>query len=126
MPECSADGKTDLLSSRWVVPLWWLPWALVIIGTFTGDTVRTVLWTVGFAVAGGACLVNARRCHRRHCFYTGPLYLLAALASLLYGLDALPLGINGWGWIVGVAVVASLLFCCVLEPLLGKYTAAHG
>lgn len=125
MPECATDSKTDLLDSRWVVLLWWLPWALIIIGAFTGILGHTVLWTVGFAVAGGACVANARRCGRRHCFYTGPLFLLAALASLLYGLGVLPLGVNGWGWIVGVTLVACLLFCCVLEPLQGRYTAAR-
>lgn len=125
MPECATDNKTDLLGSRWVVLFWWLPWLLIIIGTFTGNIGRTVLWTAGFAIAGGACVANARRCGRRHCFYTGPLYLLAALASLLYGLGILPLGPNGWGWIVGVALAGSLVFCCVLEPMRGKYTTVR-
>lgn len=125
MPECAVDSKTDLLSSRWVVLLWWLPWALIIVGAFTGTLGHTVLWTVGFAIAGGACVANARRCGRRHCFYTGPLFLLAALASLLYGLGILPFGVNGWGWIVGVTLVVCLFFCGVLEPWLGKYTAAR-
>lgn len=97
---------------------------LIVIGA-TGSVTRGVLWTAGFTVAGAACLVNARRCGRRHCFYTGPLYLLAALASLLYGLHILPLGNSGWNWILGIAVAGSLLFCCVLEHLFGKYTTAH-
>ena len=121
MSECATDQKTDLLNSRWTPLLWWGPWLLIIIGTFTGEVAHTVLWTVGFAVAGAACLANARRCGRRHCFYTGPVYLLAALASLLYGLRVLPMGANGWGWIVGVALAVSLIACCGLEPLQGRY-----
>ena len=124
MTECRSGRKTDLLGSRWALLLWWGPWVLIIIGGITvlsGNAARTVLWTTGFAVAGVACLVNARRCGRRHCFYTGPLYLLAALASLLYGLGVLPLGMNGWGWIIGSAVAGSLVFCCVLEKLFGQY-----
>ncbi|HKV97707.1 MAG TPA: hypothetical protein VJR90_09485 [Gammaproteobacteria bacterium] len=74
---------------------------------------------------GVACLVNARGCGRRHCFYTGPLFLLAAVASLLYGLQVLPLGPDGWNWIIGVTVVGSLLACCGLETMFGKYTAGH-
>lgn len=121
MTECAADQKTDLLNSRWTPLLWWGPWLLIIIGAFTGDVAHTVLWTAGFSVAGAACLANARRCGRRHCFYTGPVYLLAALASLLYGLHVLPIGANGWGWIVGVALAVSVIACCGLEPLRGKY-----
>ncbi|MGB9429197.1 MAG: hypothetical protein WCC11_04875 [Gammaproteobacteria bacterium] len=126
MPECTTSQGKDLLGSRWAVWLLWVgPWVLIVIGGAMGNLARTVLWTVGFSVAGAACLVNARRCRRRHCFYTGPLYLLAALASLLYGLHILPLGGSGWNWIVVIAVAGSVVFCCVLEPLLGKYTSAH-
>ena len=122
MPDDGYSREKDLLRSRWATLLLWCgPWAMVIVGSFTGETIRTVLWTGGFSVAGAACLANARRCGRRHCFYTGPLYLLTALASLLYGLHWLPLGTNGWSWIVGVAVAVSLFACCVLEPMQGKY-----
>ncbi len=122
MPDHETSNRKDLLQSWWATLfLWCGPWLLVIVGSFTGNLVHTALWTGGFTVAGAACIANARRCGRRHCFYTGPLYLLAALASLLYGLHWLPLGTNGWSWIVGVAVVVSLIACCVLEPMQGKY-----
>ena len=116
----------DLLNSRataWL--LWGAPWALIIIGGSFGDRARTISWTVGFGVAGTACVMNARRCGRRHCFYLGPLYLLAALTSLLYGLNRLPLGANGWNWIMGCALAGTVLACWVLEKLFGKYTASH-
>lgn len=95
---------------------------MLIVGTgATGNAVHTVVWTLAFTVGGVACLVNARRCGRRHCSYTGPLYILAALASLLYGLGLLPLGTHGWGWILWIAAGGTLLACCGLEMLLGKY-----
>lgn len=105
--------------------LWVAPWGLVILGGATRPSVHTALWVLAFSIAGVACLVNARRCGRRHCFYTGPLFLLAALASLLYGLGLLPLGSQGWNWIAGVAFAACVIFCCLLEPLFGKYTTAR-
>jgi hypothetical protein len=42
-------------------------------------------------VAGTGCLVNASRCGRFHCYFTGPLYLLGAAATLLsaFGIVAL-------------------------------------
>lgn len=41
------------------------------------------------SVMGLACVVNSRRCGRRHYFFTGPLYVLEALASLMNGLRVL-------------------------------------
>ena len=122
MTECGTERRKDLLSSRraaWLI--WGAPWALIIIGGAIGDAARTVSWALGFSVAGAACVVNARRCGRRHCFYLGPLYLLAALASLLYGLHFLPIGNNGWNWIMGFALIGTFFFWCVVERLFGKY-----
>jgi hypothetical protein len=114
----------DLLDSRgtaWL--LWGAPWALIIIGGGFGDSARTISWALGFGFAGTACVMNARRCGRRHCFYLGPLYLLASLASLLYGLNWLPIGAHGWNWIMGCALAGTVLAWCVLEKLFGKYAA---
>jgi hypothetical protein len=119
------EHSRDLLNSRakaWL--LWGPPWALILIGGAFGDRARTISWTLGFAFAGTACVMNARRCGRRHCFYLGPLYLLAALASLLYGLRWLPTGAHGWNWIMGCALAGTVFAFCA-ENLFGKYTARH-
>lgn len=52
-------------------------------------------------------------------------FFLAALASLLGGLHVLPLGQEGWHWILNGAAVGALLACCALEGCLGKYTNPH-
>lgn len=123
----SPNNNRDLLGRPWALwSLWVGPWVLIIAsGSFGDNLIRTVAWTCGFMVMGVACLANARGCGRRHCFYTGPLFLLAALASLLYGLGILPLGRNGWNWIVGVVVACSLLACFGLESLFGKYAGGR-
>jgi hypothetical protein len=123
--QCGVE-RDDLTGSRWSLLLWRVPWLLVLIGYFSNAVARTALWSVGFTVGGIACLINARRCGRLHCFYTGPLYLGAAAASLLYGMGLLPLGPNGWDWIVGVAIGGSLIAQLGLERLLGRYTERHG
>jgi len=33
---------------------------------------------------GGACLVNAVRCGRLHCYVTGPFFLLGAIGLVFY------------------------------------------
>lgn len=44
---------------------------------------RPLLWFTAFLVAGAACLANAARCGRRHCYFTGLLFLLAAAYNAL-------------------------------------------
>ncbi len=48
-----------------------------------------MVWAVGLAVMGLACLFNARRCGRVHCYFTGPYMLAMSAAFLLVagGLD---------------------------------------
>jgi hypothetical protein len=114
--------ERDLLGSRRALwALWIAPWAVILGTVNAGNLTQTVAWTLSFTVGGAACLVNARRCARRHCFYTGPAYLVAAFVSLLFGLHLLPFGRHGWTWILDAAGAVTLIACCGLEPLLGKY-----
>lgn len=124
----------DLLRSRWALLLWWLPTAVIVIGgvdirvgnaDYPGNTWHTMLWTGSFAVIGVSCLVNARRCGRRHCYYTGPLYVGLAAASLLFGMGFLPLGPHGWEMIALAAVVGALVFWCVMENVAGRYRSVR-
>jgi hypothetical protein len=50
---------------------------------------RTVVWTGALGTMGVACIVNALRCGRVHCYLTGPFFLLMALIALSYGLGML-------------------------------------
>ena len=72
----------DLVRSKWSYLLWGVPVLLLGVGTWVGGPLRAVSWPLSFAVMGGACRANARGCKRTHCHATGPLYLLAAAASL--------------------------------------------
>src|SRR5262249_10227345 len=81
----------------------------------------TVLWTVSLGFMGVACLINASRCGRIHCFFTGPFFILCAAASLGYGLGILPFGPSGWKWIGDVTVVGAIVLTFVPERILGRY-----
>jgi hypothetical protein len=75
------------------------------------------LWVPALVVAGSACLANASRCGRLHCFITGPLFLLAAVATLT---DAASVIAIDWRWIV-VMVIGGLAIGYGFEWLRGKY-----
>jgi len=56
---------------------------------------------------GTACLINARRCGRVHCCFTGPYFLVMAGIVALHGRGAIPLGPRGWAWIGGAIAVGT-------------------
>ena len=119
--------KGDMLSMPWLTVLVWrAPLLLIIIGGFSGSAVRTALWTAALTVMGFACVLNAARCGRRHCYLTGPVFLLGALASLAYGVGVLPLGARGWTWISFFVLLGYLVLRWLPERLFGTYTRGDG
>jgi len=125
--EAPLAKKGDMLSMPWLTVLVWrVPLVLMIIGGFSGSALRTALWTAALTVMGCACIVNAARCGRRHCYFTGPVFLLGAVASLTYGVGVLPLGARGWTWISCFVLLGYLVLRWLPERLFGMYTQADG
>ncbi len=62
--------------------LWGLPIVAVIVGS-SWAIARPWLWIPAFLVMGIACVANAARCGRAHCYFTGPLFLFAAVYVVL-------------------------------------------
>jgi hypothetical protein len=52
--------------------VWWMPKAAILAGLFVSVSARAVIWIIALIWMGTACLLNARRCNRTHCRYTGP------------------------------------------------------
>lgn len=98
-----------------------MPYIGFISGIFTEPEIRTVLWTSALLMAGAACFVNAFRCGRLHCYFTGPSYILMAFLSLLHGMGIFHFGLNGWTWIGGVVVTVSPILSRLPERVWGKY-----
>lgn len=115
MAECA---KYDLVErrARWIV---WggIPFALVVAGLFVDGQARAWLWTPAFVVGGTACVFNAATCGWMHCYTTGPLYLIAAMFSLLQGVEVI---VRGSTWIlVGIAVGTAVAY--QIEGIRGRY-----
>ena len=116
--KCGGNGcsQRDLVGGWWAVLLWCFPTALILVGAVLPN-LRAILWIPSFAVMGIACLINARGCGRLHCFVTGPLFLIASLATAL---DAFAVVRIDWKLItLGVGVGTLLAYS--LEWLRGKY-----
>ncbi len=100
---------------------WGLPVGVMVASGFFD--VRAVLWPVALLWMGAACLVNARRCGRMHCFFTGPFFLAMAALALLVGLEIVSLGGRGWAWIGGATLAGAVLLYYAPERVWGKYAA---
>ncbi|MGB2640561.1 MAG: hypothetical protein WAN32_16545, partial [Candidatus Acidiferrum sp.] len=110
---CEAD---DLLRGWKCVLLWCVPICAVIAG-MSWPRGRPWLWIPAFLVMGIACLANAARCGRLHCYLTGPLFLLAAAYVAFAELRVVPMRA---GMFVDVVSAAAVLACLVELPF-GRY-----
>ena len=110
-----SDSRTYLIA-------WGLPTFALLVGIVLPPAVRTILWSTALIWMGTACILNALRCGRMHCYLTGPFFLVMAAAVLLYGLGILPLGPHGWMWLgLTLIVVGGGLLWYLPERLWGKY-----
>lgn len=125
----SVEGESSCqktLSADWASGLrgcltWGIPAAVLIMSPLR---YFAIVWPIVLTVMGLACLLNARRCGRTHCYVTGPFFLLLALVGLLYGLDVLPLGARGWSTLSITLVVGTVIFVFVPEWLFGRYRSS--
>jgi hypothetical protein len=106
----------DLACGRSAILLWYLPVFALFIGLGWTEA-RPWLWIPAFLVMGIACLANAARCGRLHCFVTGPIYLSSAVYVALASFGLVPLRPGIFMLIVlGITTLA-----CVAERPLGTY-----
>ena len=105
---------------------WGLPSAAIVGAIWAEPGLRAVVWAAALVWMGTACLINARRCGRMHCRFTGPFFLVMAGIAALHGLGAIPLGPLGWAWIGGVIAVGTAAIWILSERLWGRYRGRTG
>ncbi|MFZ3266412.1 MAG: hypothetical protein WA172_20585 [Terriglobales bacterium] len=122
--DTTTSRSRDILSNRLLsFALFCLPViAIVATGYYdVGGGWRTAAWVLALSIMGTACVANAARCGRMHCYLTGPFFLVMAVATLLYGVGVVPLGANGWN-IIGMSIlVGAIALSCLPELFFGKY-----
>lgn len=124
MTPCSAPSAK---SRDWVrrpisIIFWWvLPIALGVSTNFWRLPLAQtgLIWAVALAWMGTGCTLNALRCGRRHCFISGPVLWLGAIAAGLVGFRVIS-DPNALGEAVnGALALAALSF--LSEWLWGRY-----
>lgn len=121
MTEISARSARDWLANpRASLLAWWMPHAAIPVALFLQTPARTAVWTAALLWMGVACILNARRCHRTHCRFTGPYYL-ATIAPVI-ALSMISAGIYGWV-ALGIAIIAGdKLIWLTTELAWGKFS----
>jgi hypothetical protein len=101
----TVQTSSDWLSS-WRASLlaWWVPQAAVVAGLLLAVPLRAAVWTIALAWMGTACILNAKRCGRTHCRYTGPYYLAMIAPVLLLASGVVAVGSYGW-LVLGVLIL---------------------
>src|SRR5258708_11481514 len=84
----ATPARTDLARQPLSIIAWWgLPIAIGASASLLQVPFRAgaAVWTLSFAWIATGYLLNAMRCHRVHCYISGPVFLLGAVIA---GLDA--------------------------------------
>jgi hypothetical protein len=110
------NSTNDLTGFKTAWFLWYVPIAVLVIGS-SWTRGRVWMWVPALLVMGVGCLVNASRCGRLHCYFTGPLYLLGAL---YVALSAFGMVVLRPGLFLIILLALSCLAQCA-EIFLGKY-----
>jgi hypothetical protein len=117
------QGSRDWLRSpRTHLLAWKIPQAAIIVSLLAPAPLRTAVWIIALLWKGTACILNAKRCGRTHCRYTGPYYLAMIVPTFVLGSGAVSVGIYGWVVLAGVILLGSKLIWWSTERAWGKFS----
>jgi asparagine N-glycosylation enzyme membrane subunit Stt3 len=115
------EARSDWAHGLRACLIWGIPAAILLASSWLPERALVVVWPPVLTFMGVACLLNARRCGRIHCYFTGPFFLALAALTLLYGIGIVPLGAHGWSTLSLVLVIGAVTLTWVPERILGQY-----
>jgi len=101
---------------------WWIPHTALVVGLVATVPLRAAIWTIALIWMGAACLLNAKRCGRTHCRYTGPYYLVMIAPVLALGSGMLSVDIPGWIALGVLIVGGSKVIWWATERAWGRFS----
>ena len=123
MSKTTADTSRDWLGSKRASMLaWWFPLVAIIGGLFVPVWLRTAGWVIALGWMGTACVLNARRCNRTHCRYTGPYFLAMIVPVMVLGTGLVTVGVLGWISLGVLIFGGSWLIWWATERTWGKFS----
>ena len=100
---------------------WGIPSVVLVAAGLLEPTPRALIWAGVLCWMGASCLLNASRCGRTHCRYTGPYYLAMIVPVALLGAGVASFGAGAW-WVLGaIILLGAKVIWLATERLWGKY-----
>jgi hypothetical protein len=121
--DTDASTRDWLRSPRISLLAWWVPHAAIVASLLAPVPVRVAIWIVALVWIGVACILNARRCGRTHCRYTGPFYLAMIVPVFLLAADISSIGFLGWLFLGVFILAGSKIIWWATEHALGKFSS---
>jgi hypothetical protein len=119
--DAAPDSRDWLRSARTSALLWWVPQGIVVAALLLPVPARAAVWVVALGWMGSACILNARRCGRVHCRYTGPWYLVMIVPVLALAFGFVDVGISAWIALCVVMLGGSKVIWWATERAWGRF-----
>jgi hypothetical protein len=116
------SSRDWLRSPRANALAWWIPKAAVVAGLFFPPPARTGTWIIALVWMGTACILNARRCGRTHCRYTGPYYLAMIAPVLVVACGVISADFYAWLSLAVLILGGSIIIWWATERAWRKFS----
>jgi hypothetical protein len=101
---------------------WRVPKLAIVVALAAPVPLRAAVWILALLWMGVACILNARRCGRTHCRYTGPYYLAMIAPVFLLAAGIGSVGFYGWLILAVLILAGSKVIWQATERAWGKFS----